>query len=207
MDRDTLIRRWYVHRIRLESEGTTRRVRIGTEAFARPTEWFALDECAITERGLSTPAVERIVEAHQAPTTAVWSPGKARKLPAPDARAQALLRRLLYARRVNSVPMAQEVCGEIAQLPGVSPDLQDQLAAAVRGAQGWLEDQMAARRALFARLDSAVRRSAPTGPAACADCLPRSMRRPLTAVPRPRQRSWRERPSTTTASMPPPVRR
>lgn len=156
VDRDTLIRRWYVHRIRLDSQGTARTVRIGTEAFARPTEWFALDECAITERGLSTPAVERIVEGHQAPTTAVWSPGKARKLPAPDARAQALLRRLLYARRVNSVPMAKEACGEIAQLPGVSPDLQDQLAAAVRGAQGWLEDQMAARRALFARLDSAV---------------------------------------------------
>ncbi|MFC5724924.1 hypothetical protein ACFP1Z_32735 [Streptomyces gamaensis] len=38
VDRDTLIRRWYVHRIRLDSEGTGRRVRIGTEAFARPTE-------------------------------------------------------------------------------------------------------------------------------------------------------------------------
>ncbi|GAA0908439.1 hypothetical protein GCM10009574_101200 [Streptomyces asiaticus] len=42
VDRDTLIRRWYVHRIRLDSEGTARRVRIGTEAFARPIEWFAL---------------------------------------------------------------------------------------------------------------------------------------------------------------------
>ncbi|MFJ7069732.1 hypothetical protein [Streptomyces sp. NPDC101115] len=38
VDSDTLIRRWYVHRIRLDSEGTARRVRIGTEAFARPTE-------------------------------------------------------------------------------------------------------------------------------------------------------------------------
>ncbi|MCX4681275.1 hypothetical protein OG413_39450 [Streptomyces sp. NBC_01433] len=56
VDQDTLICRWYVHRIRLDSEGTARRVRIGTEAFARPTEWFALDECAMTERGLSTPA-------------------------------------------------------------------------------------------------------------------------------------------------------
>ncbi|MCX5281045.1 hypothetical protein OHA93_13230 [Streptomyces sp. NBC_00198] len=38
----------------------------------------------------------------------------------------------------------------------MSPDLQDQWAVAVRGAQGWLEEQMAARHALFARLDSAV---------------------------------------------------
>lgn len=42
---DTLIRRWYVHRIRLDSEGTTRRVRIGTGAFARSTEWFELEDC------------------------------------------------------------------------------------------------------------------------------------------------------------------
>ncbi|MFC9399132.1 hypothetical protein ACFTWS_39330 [Streptomyces sp. NPDC057027] len=63
VDRGTLIRRWYVHRIRLDSEGTERRVRIGTEAFARPTEWFALDECEMTERGLTTPAVECIVKA------------------------------------------------------------------------------------------------------------------------------------------------
>ncbi|MGW9191269.1 hypothetical protein [Streptomyces rubiginosohelvolus] len=45
VDPDTLIKRWYVNRIRLDSEGTSRRVRIGTEAFARPTEWFSLDEC------------------------------------------------------------------------------------------------------------------------------------------------------------------
>ncbi|WP_371626371.1 hypothetical protein OG245_29340 [Streptomyces sp. NBC_01116] len=40
VDRDTLVRRWYVHRIRLDSEGTARRVRIGTEAFARPWSWW-----------------------------------------------------------------------------------------------------------------------------------------------------------------------
>ncbi|MCX4657346.1 hypothetical protein OG249_36405 [Streptomyces microflavus] len=42
VDQDTLIRRWYVNRVRLDSDGTSRRVRIGTEAFARPTEWFAV---------------------------------------------------------------------------------------------------------------------------------------------------------------------
>lgn len=38
VDRDTLIRHWYVHRIRLDSEGASRQVQIGAEAFARPTE-------------------------------------------------------------------------------------------------------------------------------------------------------------------------
>ncbi|QCX74634.1 hypothetical protein C9F11_04655 [Streptomyces sp. YIM 121038] len=66
-DRGTLIQRWYVHRIRLDSQGTARRVRIGTEAFVRPTEWFALDDCEMTERGLSTGALERVVRACSKP--------------------------------------------------------------------------------------------------------------------------------------------
>ncbi|MCO8308850.1 hypothetical protein NI939_40160 [Streptomyces sp. RKCA-744] len=102
VDRDMLIRRWYIHRIRLDSEGTARRVRIGTEAFARPTEWFGLDKCAMTERGLSTPAVERIVQARSTPPPAQWTTGKARKGPDADARGRGLLRRLGDARKVES---------------------------------------------------------------------------------------------------------
>ncbi|MER0428746.1 hypothetical protein [Streptomyces microflavus] len=40
-DRDTLVRRWYVRQIRLDSEGTVRPERIETEAFARPTDTYA----------------------------------------------------------------------------------------------------------------------------------------------------------------------
>ncbi|GAA0325452.1 hypothetical protein GCM10010302_75710 [Streptomyces polychromogenes] len=39
---------------------------VTAEAFARPVEWFALDDCEITDRGLSTPAVERIVQGRSA---------------------------------------------------------------------------------------------------------------------------------------------
>ncbi|WP_406429239.1 hypothetical protein [Streptomyces sp. NBC_00147] len=156
VDRDTLIRRWYVHRIRLESEGTARRVRIGTEAFARPTEWFALDECEMTERGLSTPAVEEIVRARHAPRPSLWSPGKAKRVPEPEARAQALLRRLVYARRIESAALAKQVCGEIEDLTGVEGELQEQLEAAVRHARIWLVEQNEARRRLFDNLKKAV---------------------------------------------------
>ncbi|WP_435215439.1 hypothetical protein [Streptomyces sp. bgisy034] len=98
-DRDTLIRRRYVHRIRLDSEGTARRVCIGTEAFARRTEWFGLDECVMTERGLTTPAVERIVRARTMASPARWPAAKTREGPDVEARAQVLLRRLASARR------------------------------------------------------------------------------------------------------------
>ncbi|MFF3137711.1 zinc finger domain-containing protein [Streptomyces mirabilis] len=156
VDRDTLIDRWYVHRIRLDSEGTARRVKIGTEAFARPTEWFGLDDCTMTERGLSTPAVERIIESRRTPPPSRWSPGKAKKVPEPDTRAQGLLRRLLYARRIESVALVAQVCGEIADLAGVSPEILGQLEAAVRHARAWLEEQAEVRRKLFAGLDEAV---------------------------------------------------
>ncbi|MFD3662793.1 hypothetical protein ACFWVF_19715 [Streptomyces sp. NPDC058659] len=157
VDSDTLIDRWYVHRIRLDSEGTTRRVRIGTEAFDRPTEWFALDECEITDRGLSTPAVERIVQARNTPSSTVWTPGKKQEEPEQDVQAHELMRRLLYARRIESTDLAQEVCREITELAGVSPQLQHQLDAARRNnALLWVKKETEARQELFARLNQAM---------------------------------------------------
>ncbi|MEU1375950.1 hypothetical protein ABZ442_20150 [Streptomyces triculaminicus] len=156
VDRDTLIHRWYVHRIRLDSEGTTRRVRIGTEAFARPTEWFALDDCEVTERGLSTPAVEQIIRSRSTRPISPWSQQRTRKAPDAQARAQMLLRRLAHARKVNSVVVVTRVCGEIAAVTGVDEDTQAQLTAAVSDAEHWLQAQAQARRELFSRLEEAV---------------------------------------------------
>ncbi|MFI7103220.1 hypothetical protein ACIBK8_28170 [Streptomyces sp. NPDC050161] len=156
VDQDTLIHRWYVHRIRLDSEGTTRRVRIGTQAFARDTEWFALDECKITDRGLSTPAVERIVHARSAPPSGRWAPGKKQDEPKQDVQAQKLLRRLLYARRTGSTNLAETVCHEITELAGVSSQLQERLDAARRSAFLWVEKEVESRRTLISRLNRAV---------------------------------------------------
>ncbi|MCT9093926.1 hypothetical protein N4G70_34475 [Streptomyces sp. ASQP_92] len=161
VDRDTLIRHWYVHRIRLNSVGTARHVQIGTEAFARPIEWFALDQCEMMERGLSTPAVEEIVQARTAPRPSLWSPGKARKVPEPEARAQALMRRLVYARRIESVPVVKQVCADLENLTGVDEELQEQLRAAVRHAGIWLAEQNKERRKLFDNLTRAVTQQEP----------------------------------------------
>ncbi|WP_372411980.1 hypothetical protein [Streptomyces luteireticuli] len=157
VDQDTVIRRWYVHRIRLDSEGTTRQVRIGTEAFARPTEWFPLEACEITDRGLSTPAVERIVRSRSTrPTTAPWSRQRTGKGPDPQARAQALLAKLAHARKVDSVIVVTRLCGDIASVTGVDQDTQAQLTAAVSDAQRWLKAQADVRRELFSRLEEAI---------------------------------------------------
>src|SRR5438132_798584 len=57
-DVDPVVRRRYVHRVRLDSAGTSRRIRIGTQAPARDIEWFGLDECRMSPDGFRTPAVE-----------------------------------------------------------------------------------------------------------------------------------------------------
>jgi hypothetical protein len=156
VDRDTLIHRWYVHRIRLDSEGTARQVRIGTEAFARPTEWFALHECEMSERGLSTPAVERIVKSRGTAPPSWWPMGRARRMPAPDARAQGLLRRLADARRVDAVVVVRQVARELTELAGSDQEVQGQVRAAVADAHAWLETQAGVRRELFHRLEQAA---------------------------------------------------
>ncbi|MFB8406145.1 hypothetical protein [Streptomyces sp. NPDC055912] len=163
VDRDTLIRRWYVHRIRLDSEGTARRVQIGTEAFARPTEWFALDTCTMTERGLSTPAVEKIIHSRTSRPAPAWTPGRAYKVPDIELREQdierqahVLLCALAEALRAEAVIVVAGLCGQIAGVTGVKEETQEQLAAAVADAGRWLEQQGEGRRSLLADLDAAV---------------------------------------------------
>ncbi|ONK09296.1 hypothetical protein STBA_71510 [Streptomyces sp. MP131-18] len=156
VDSETLIRRWYVHRIRLDSEGAARRVRIGTEAFARPTEWFALDDCEMTDRGLSTPAVERIVRERTTRPARAWPAKKPRKGPDPQGRARFLLRQLADARKVEAVVVVTRVCRDIAAVTGLDAELKEQLTAAVADAQDWLGQQAEVRRDLFSRLADAV---------------------------------------------------
>ncbi|MFE5375183.1 zinc finger domain-containing protein [Streptomyces mirabilis] len=57
LDRATLQRLPYVHRIRCDSQGTSRRVLIGTET-ARGTQWFTPEQCSLGPAGLVTPALK-----------------------------------------------------------------------------------------------------------------------------------------------------
>ncbi|MGW3928685.1 hypothetical protein ACWECC_11345 [Streptomyces microflavus] len=46
----------YVYRVRCDSDGATRRVWIGTQSLAHPTDWIPLSECTWGDEGLLTPA-------------------------------------------------------------------------------------------------------------------------------------------------------
>jgi len=156
VDDGTLVRRWYVHRIRLESRGTARDLRIGTEAFARPTQWFTLQECSITERGLSTPAVEQISAARRAPRSGRGGYQPAAETPNTAARAKALLRRLADGRKLESVVLVTGVVEEIRALGPLDPPTRSQVDQALQDLDQWFTVQAKARRDLFTRIDQAV---------------------------------------------------
>ncbi|MFC5724925.1 hypothetical protein ACFP1Z_32740 [Streptomyces gamaensis] len=65
----------------------------------------------MTERGLSTLAVERIVRSRTSRPDSAWPTARARE--APDAQAQVLLRQLASALKVASVVVVNQVCREI----------------------------------------------------------------------------------------------
>ncbi|WP_234321125.1 hypothetical protein [Streptomyces katrae] len=107
----------------------------------------------MTDRGLSTPAVQRIVSSRRTPPPSRWPIGKARKAPDAQAQAPVLLRRLAEARRVEAVVVVSRVCDEITAVTGGEPETQAQLVAAVEDAHRWLEQQAEVRRELFSRLE------------------------------------------------------
>ncbi|MFJ6889995.1 hypothetical protein ACIQRC_34820 [Streptomyces californicus] len=156
VDPDTLIRRWYVNRIRLDSVGTSRSVRIGTEAFARPTEWFALEECEMTERGLSTPAVKRIVQSRSTPPPTLRATRTNRKQPDARTRVQVLFRRVEEARRVGAVVVVSRVSQTLEALEGADQETQAQIDTVLKDAKVWLQEQAAARQETYSRLSGAV---------------------------------------------------
>ncbi|MGW8485454.1 zinc finger domain-containing protein [Streptomyces sp. NPDC055886] len=156
VDPDTLIKRWYVNRIRLDSEGTSRRVRIGTEAFARPTEWFSLDECEMTERGLSTPAVERIVQSRSTPPPSIRVTRRDRKQPDARTRAHVLFRRIEEARLVGAVVVVTRVSRTLEALEGADQETQAQIYTVLEDATVWLQKQAVARQEMFSRLSDAA---------------------------------------------------
>jgi len=154
---ETLVRRWYVHRVRFDSVGTSRRVRIGTQAFARETEWFGLDECHMTPEGFRTPAVERIIHARLTRTpSGGWRP----PVPEPrevQPRRPNLGRRLEAAMESGSRIAVESVCSENEAARLLEGAVADEVAAMLEAARTWLVRQAHAREELFGQLRQAVR--------------------------------------------------
>lgn len=159
VDDETLVRRWYVHRIGLETRGSRRHVRLGTEAFARPTEWFDLDQCRMTPDGLRTPATERIVQARRTPppqrTAAPRTLEHAATEP-PRTPQQEMAARLTRAVHAEAATEVAALCHQIAEQQLADQGDGSELAAAYREANAWMEDRDRQRTKLFDQLRQAV---------------------------------------------------
>ncbi|GAA1501061.1 hypothetical protein GCM10009760_63580 [Kitasatospora kazusensis] len=161
VDDETLVRRWYVHRVGFDSVGTARQVRIGTQAFARETEWFGLDECSMTPDGFRTPAVERIMHARstRAPQ-GVWRP------PAPTSAERQAQRphpagRLEAALQSGSRIAVQSAYRELEAAGPNWGDAAEKVAAVLEQAQTWLAEHNREREEMFGQLNQAVQDGEP----------------------------------------------
>ncbi|MCP2313987.1 hypothetical protein [Kitasatospora paracochleata] len=154
VDDETLVRRWYVHRVRFESVGTARRMLIGTQAFARQTEWFGLDECSMTADGFRTPAVDRIVEARRSPRPqAAWRPAALGERTAHRSEFERRLDTAIESRsRVAVVSLVREL-----EAAGQARDsASGTTAALIERGRTWLTAYDRGRGELFDRLRQAV---------------------------------------------------
>ncbi|MFE7530324.1 hypothetical protein ACFU7Y_32105 [Kitasatospora sp. NPDC057542] len=154
VDDETLVRRRFVHRVGFDSVGTTRQVRIGTQAFAQETEWFGLGECSMTPDGFRTPAVERIVRTHR-----TGAPRGAWRLLVPEGRRTEPhpARRRLEAALASGSRVAVE--SAYRDLEATGPDwgpATQEVAAELEKAQAWLDGHHREREKLFESLRQAV---------------------------------------------------
>ncbi|MDH6137558.1 hypothetical protein P3T37_006991 [Kitasatospora sp. MAA4] len=159
VDDETLVRRWYVHRVGFDSVGTARRVRIGTQAFARETEWFDLNECSMTPEGFRTPAVERIIHARstRAPQ-GVWRP----PAPAPTERQAQQPHpagRLEAALRSGSRSAVQSAYDDLEAAGPDWGEAAEKVAAVLERAQAWLAEHHREREEMFGPLRSKTGRT------------------------------------------------
>ncbi|WP_324790415.1 hypothetical protein [Streptomyces sp. H51] len=143
----TLARCRYVYRVRVQSEGTNRRVWIGTESLARPTEWVPLADCGWTADGFVTEAAQRILKE---------LPADPRTQPLPEAVTR-LIRELESAQRSGTVEHVRRLCeGSDSFLTTLEPHARTQAQQALAEARTWLDGHMGYQQRVFADLERAV---------------------------------------------------
>ncbi|TGB03228.1 hypothetical protein [Streptomyces sp. MZ04] len=139
----------YVYRVRLESDGTNRRVWIGTESLAHATEWTSLADCEWGTDGLVTEAAVRILQS--TPPTA-----PSRTQPIPEA-VMRLIRGLETAQRSGTVEHVRRLCeGSGAFLESLEPYARAEAQQALDEALTWLDGHAGYQQGVFADLQRAV---------------------------------------------------
>ncbi|MET9615389.1 hypothetical protein [Kitasatospora indigofera] len=159
-DRNHLASCPYVYRVRCETDGASRRVWIGTQSMAHPTEWVPIGECTWTDSGLLTPAASRILRERPAATggrsDVPTQPVAARGLPSRSV--ATFIRGLEKARRngtVEHVRVLYEGSGDY--LRRLTPADRAMAESALVEAKAWLTTHEDYQQRIFQDLEAAVR--------------------------------------------------
>ncbi|MEU7151264.1 hypothetical protein AB0B15_25050 [Streptomyces sp. NPDC045456] len=111
LDRTVLQRLRYVHRIRCDSQGTSRRIQIGTET-ARGTQWFTPEQCSLGPAGLMTPALADLPDRPIARPPARTQDGPHNQPARMSEEIRHLLLRLATARRGRDIALTRRLIKE-----------------------------------------------------------------------------------------------
>ncbi|WP_439681545.1 hypothetical protein [Embleya sp. MST-111070] len=149
----------YVYRVRCESDGASRRVWVGTQSSARPTEWVPFSECTWTDGGLVTPAASQLRDEYGARSVSTVGafPGPSRHHEAMPESVATFIRGLEAARRTGTVEHVRRLCeGSGPFLQRLTPPARAAAQEALTDALAWLATHEDYQRALFAELEKAV---------------------------------------------------
>jgi hypothetical protein len=148
----------YVYRFRCENDGAGRRVWIGTQSLAQPTEWVPLADCAWSEAGLITPAATDILRRQSA--TISPAPARAQDAHRPGALPENVIRfirGLEAAQRAGTVEHVRRLCdGSGDFLDRLDPAVRAEAEEALTEARSWLAGHEDYQQRVFAELEAAV---------------------------------------------------
>lgn len=157
-DPDVLAGCPYVYRVRCDSDGASRRVWIGTQSLARPTEWVPFSECTWTDEGLLTPAASRIMRDRSAAGSRPAAPGPSSSRGALPESVVTFVRGLEAAQRTGTVDHVRRLCnGSSYFLGSLSSTARAEAERALEEAKAWLATHEEYQRRIFKDLEAAVR--------------------------------------------------
>ncbi len=148
----------YIYRVRCDSDGASRRVWVGTQSLARPTEWVPFSECTWTDEGLLTPAASRILRDRAAAGSRSAVPGPSAGRGALPESVVTFVRGLEAAQRTGTVDHVRRLCnGSSAFLDGLSSTARAEAERALAEAKAWLATHEEYQRRIFKELEGSVR--------------------------------------------------
>ncbi|MDT0616618.1 hypothetical protein, partial [Streptomyces lancefieldiae] len=157
-DPDVLAGCPYVYRVRCDSDGANRRVWIGTQSLARPTEGVPFSECTWTDQGLLTPAASRNLRDRSTARSRPAAPGPSAGRSALPESVVTFVRGLEAAQRTGTVVHVRRLCnGSSSFLDGLSSTAPAEAERALEEAKAWLATHEEYQRRIFKVLEAAVR--------------------------------------------------